>query len=78
MQGEHSQHGAVDFRMDGWKTARACGPNGGNCVEVNLTSPNAIGVRDTKRWTGDVELAVSPGSWQNFLGSARSGRFDAS
>lgn len=77
MQREHSQQGTADFRGDGWKTARACGPNGGNCVEVNLTSPNAVGVRDTKRWTGDVELAVSPASWQTFLGSARTGRFDS-
>ncbi|MBE9375391.1 DUF397 domain-containing protein [Saccharopolyspora sp. HNM0983] len=76
MQRERSQYGTGGFRADGWRTARACGPNGGNCVEVNLTSPNAVGVRDTKRWTGDVRLAVSPGSWQAFLGAARSGRFD--
>lgn len=77
MQREYSQLNPAGFRGDGWRTARACGPNGGNCVEVNMTSPYAVGVRDTKRWTGDVELAVAPASWQAFLDSARTGRFDA-
>ncbi|RRO18006.1 DUF397 domain-containing protein [Saccharopolyspora rhizosphaerae] len=64
------------FGRTGWRTASACGPNGGNCVEVNLAVPGRVGVRDSKRMTGDVLLNFDRSSWGRFLKQARAGTFD--
>ncbi|MEB3367231.1 DUF397 domain-containing protein [Saccharopolyspora mangrovi] len=64
------------FGTTGWGSASACGPNGGNCVEVNLTVPGRVGVRDSKRLTGDVLLNFDATSWNKFLHRAREGNFD--
>jgi hypothetical protein len=64
------------FSATGWASASACGPNGGNCVEVNLTVPGRVGVRDTKRFTGDVLLNFDTTSWNRFLTDMRAGSFD--
>jgi hypothetical protein len=58
-----------------WTMAGFCGPNGGNCVEVNLGIPGVAGVRDSKSATGSV-LAFRGEKWAAFLGAAKSGRFD--
>ncbi|WP_277954635.1 DUF397 domain-containing protein [Saccharopolyspora soli] len=60
----------------GWRTAASCGPNGGNCVEVNLSTPGRVGVRDSKGLTGDVVLDFNTAAWTGFLAATRSGRFD--
>ncbi|WP_433868790.1 DUF397 domain-containing protein [Saccharopolyspora sp. CA-218241] len=74
---QHDQSPApIPLPGTGWRTAQACGPNGGNCVEVNLTRHDAVGVRDTKRATGDVALVFGNADWRAFLDSARAGRFD--
>jgi Domain of unknown function (DUF397) len=31
-----------------WVRADRCGPNGGNCVELNYEHPTLVGVRDSK------------------------------
>ncbi|SFS71147.1 DUF397 domain-containing protein [Saccharopolyspora flava] len=64
------------FGATGWGSAAACGPNGGNCVEVNLTVPGHVGVRDSKRLTGDVTLDFDTASWRRFLHRTRAGAFD--
>ncbi|MEV4644671.1 DUF397 domain-containing protein [Saccharopolyspora sp. NPDC049357] len=64
------------FSATGWASASACGPNGGNCVEVNLTAPGRVGVRDSKRLTGDVLLNFDTSSWSRFLTDMRAGTFD--
>lgn len=64
------------FGATGWGSASACGPNGGNCVEVNLTVPGHVGVRDSKRLTGDVLLDFNTSSWSRFLHDMRAGTFD--
>jgi hypothetical protein len=56
---------------NGWRTASRCGPNGGNCVAVNLGSgAGVIGVRDTKPVAGPV-LLFGSAAWSAFLSSTR-------
>jgi hypothetical protein len=62
------------FPADAWKAATFCGPNGGNCVEVNLGTQGLIGLRDSKPATGPV-LAFDGAEWAAFLDAAKSGRF---
>jgi hypothetical protein len=57
----------------GWRTAGRCGPNGGNCVEVNLGSTAPIvGVRDTKPTESPV-LIFGSTAWRSFLAAASGG-----
>ena len=70
-------HGTITgpFPTDGWRAARSCGPNGGNCVEVNLGRGSLVGVRDTKPASRPI-LAFGGAEWGVFLDAARSGRLD--
>lgn len=66
------------FRAAAWRSSAFCGPNGGNCVEVNLTAAGesgVVGVRDSKRGA-DVVLAFPEGPWQSFTGAVRAGDLD--
>jgi hypothetical protein len=60
---------------DAWKSAEYCGPNGGNCVEVNLGARGVTGVRDSKSVAGPL-LAFGGAEWGTFLSATRSGRLD--
>jgi len=60
---------------DTWQTAKFCGPNGGNCVEVNLGTRGVIGVRDSKPVAGPV-LVFEQAGWGGLLDAARAGRLD--
>jgi Domain of unknown function (DUF397) len=57
-----------------WKAAASCGPNGGNCVEVNLGARGLAGLRDSKSAAGPV-LVFDVEKWRAFLDTAESGRF---
>lgn len=72
MTGHGSGQGlSVDLPANGWRTARRCGPNGGNCVEVNLGGrAGVVGVRDTKPVDGPV-LLFGAAAWSAFLSSTR-------
>lgn len=65
----HNTHDS--FPVDGWHSATGCGPDGGNCVEVNLAARDAageidmVGIRDSKRSDG-VALAFPVAGWQSF------------
>lgn len=59
----------------GWLTATACGPNGGNCVEVNLGAAGFAGLRDSTVPAGPV-LVFAEEEWAVFLETAKSGLFD--
>lgn len=63
------------FPSDAWRTASFCGPNGGNCVEVNLGVAGVAGLRDSKLVAGPV-LAFDGAEWAAFLSEAKSSRFD--
>lgn len=58
------------FPDDTWQRASFCGPNGGNCVEVNLGHPRRVGLRDSKRGAGPV-LTFTNREWGTFLAAAR-------
>jgi hypothetical protein len=62
------------FPDTAWESATFCGPNGGNCVEVNLGGWRVVGVRDSKSAAGPV-LAFGEAGWAAFLAATRSGRF---
>lgn len=58
-----------------WRSARACGPNGGNCVEVNLGAPGVVGVRDSKSSIPEL-LIFNRAGWGAFADALRRGRYD--
>jgi hypothetical protein len=62
------------FSGGDWQRAAACGPNSGNCVEVNLGKDGLVGLRDSKLPDSPV-LVFDDAEWDAFLDSARSGRF---
>ncbi|HEX5405692.1 MAG TPA: DUF397 domain-containing protein [Pseudonocardiaceae bacterium] len=61
--------------VDGWRTSSRCGPNGGNCVEVNVAE-TVVGVRDTKPSQSPVLVFGSAG-WRSFVSAATGGGFNA-
>lgn len=63
------------FPGDAWKAATFCGPNGGNCVEVNRGARGLIGIRDSKPSAGPM-LAFDDPEWGAFLNAAKSEWFD--
>lgn len=71
MTGHGSTSAFPELPVDGWRSATRCGPNGGNCVEVNLAradSAHVVGIRDSKPSSGPVLLFGSAG-WRSFLGA---------
>jgi len=65
---------ADTFPDSAWETATFCGPNGGNCVEVNLGIRGLVGLRDSKPAAGPI-LVVNDRGWGAFLVAAISGQF---
>ena len=61
------------FPVDGWRSATRCGPDGGNCVEVNLAAAHdtahgidVVGIRDSKPAVSPVLVFTGTG-WRSFL-----------
>jgi hypothetical protein len=67
---------AAGFPRLGWRRPSACGPNAGNCVEVNLRADGLVGVRDSKDGSSPV-LVFDRAEWSAFLGAVRRGEFDS-
>nr|WP_245373809.1 DUF397 domain-containing protein [Crossiella equi] len=63
------------FDAGRWERPARCGPNGGNCVEVNLDNPSYVGLRDSKLAHSPV-LVFDNQEWGSFLAAARSGQYD--
>ncbi|MFF0148283.1 uncharacterized protein DUF397 [Amycolatopsis sulphurea] len=63
------------FEDAAWEKSFASEPNGGNCVEVNLSAAGLVGVRDTKLTASPV-LVFDRGEWTAFLAAVRAGQFD--
>ena len=61
--------GTIALPVGGWRTSSRCGPNGGNCVEVNLGTGHAVGVRDTKPAVSDI-LMFGAAAWRTFVKAA--------
>jgi hypothetical protein len=66
---------AETFPAGEWQLPEFCGPNGGNCVEVNLGVAGMVGLRDSKLSAGPV-LVFDDDEWTAFLASARAGQYD--
>lgn len=62
------------FDAASWQKSFASEPNGGNCVEVNLTA-GRVGVRDTKLKDSPV-FVFGEGEWEAFLTAVKAGQFD--
>lgn len=58
----------ADFPAQAWFRSTACDPQGGNCVEVNVSVPNRVAVRDAKPRRPVVLVFESP-AWRGFLAS---------
>ena len=63
------------FPAHAWRRPSACGPNSGNCVEVNLGADGLVGVRDSKL-AGSPVLVFDRDEWTGFLAAVRRGEFD--
>lgn len=63
------------YSSSGWRPASACGPDGGNCVEVNLSVAGLVAVRDSKLPRPPV-LVFDDHEWRSFLTAARAGQYD--
>jgi hypothetical protein len=77
MTGHGSTSAFPELPVDGWRTAGRCGPNGGNCVEVNLAvcdSDGVVGIRDSKPDNGPALVFDAP-MWRSFLADAKGGNF---
>lgn len=53
-----------------WVRSTFCGPNGGNCVEVNGGVAGFTGVRDSKPATSSA-LVFTGQRWQDFVAQVR-------
>ena len=66
---------ADTFPSDRWEGPVVCGPNGGECVEVNLARPGVVAIRDKKLSCGPV-FVFDDEEWRAFLGAVRAGQYD--
>ena len=64
------------FSFCGWQRAARCGPDGGNCVEVNCSIAGVVAVRDSKLFPSPV-LALGDDQWRCFVSAACTGRYTA-
>ncbi|MGH3989159.1 MAG: DUF397 domain-containing protein [Pseudonocardiaceae bacterium] len=56
----------VDPAPAGWrKSSRSSG--GANCVEVNLTHPDLVHIRDSKNHGSGPTITVTPRQWATLL-----------
>jgi hypothetical protein len=59
--------------VHGWRSA--CGPDGGNCVEVNLAgTAGIVGIRDSKPGAGPA-LVFGRAGWRAFLTGTVAGSY---
>ena len=63
------------FPLDRWESPGPCGPNGGECVEVNLANKGMVALRHTRLPAGPV-LVFDDDEWRAFLQAARAGQYD--
>ncbi len=75
MKGYDPTTAAGIFPVDAWESSFSCGPNGGNCVEVNMGTEGLVGLRDSKLAEGPV-LVFDDDEWLAFLTAAAAGQFN--
>lgn len=75
MSNDHVFDMADVFSSSGWTRATACGPDGGNCVEVNRGVTGVVALRDSKRSQSPV-LVFEDHEWRSFLTAACANHYD--
>jgi hypothetical protein len=58
-----------------WRKSSYSSSTGGQCVEVALSLPGVVAVRDSKNPAGPA-LAFTSDEWRAFLAGARDGELD--
>jgi hypothetical protein len=53
------------FSADTWQRSPLCGPDKGDCVEINLGRPGVVAIRDSKLADSPV-LVFSEAEWDTF------------
>ena len=66
---------AIELSHATWRKSSYSGGNGGQCVEVALSLPGLVAVRDSNRRDGSV-LAVDSRQWTRFVVAVKAGAFD--
>jgi Domain of unknown function (DUF397) len=61
--------------VDGWTRSSFCGPNGGDCLEVNGSVAGQVGLRDSKQCRGPF-LIFNARGWGEFVSAVRRDEFD--
>lgn len=55
---------------------KPCEGNGGNCVEVDLSHPGTVYVRDSKLGEHSPVHRFSDAEWEAHLGAVKAGQYD--
>lgn len=64
---------AAGFPLSGWTRAARCGPDGGNCVEVNFSVAGLVAIRSSKQPCSPL-LLINAHEWRCFLTAACAGQ----
>ncbi|WP_326946900.1 DUF397 domain-containing protein [Amycolatopsis sp. NBC_01307] len=56
---------AAAFDPAGWQRSPRCGPDQGDCVEINFTRPGLVAIRDTKL-ANSPALVFTVSEWNSF------------
>jgi hypothetical protein len=62
------------FDTTGWQRSPLCGPDQGDCVELNFSRPGLVALRDTKLADGPV-LVFTTAEWDSFTRGLDRGGF---
>jgi Domain of unknown function (DUF397) len=65
----------IDLSRAVWQRSSRSGSNGGQCVEVALSLPGVVAVRDSKDPDGQ-RLAFARDQWRRFVHQAKTGAYD--
>ncbi|SEF36928.1 protein of unknown function [Amycolatopsis pretoriensis] len=62
------------FAPDRWQRTPLCGPDKGDCVEINVDRPGLVAIRDSKLADSPV-LVFSTAEWETFARALAGGTF---
>ena len=65
----------MDLTGADWRKSSRSSGNGGQCVEVAVSLPGVVAVRDSKDQDGPA-LAVLPENWRAFTDQVKAGMHD--
>ncbi|SFQ81965.1 DUF397 domain-containing protein [Amycolatopsis rubida] len=72
MRFDGAQPRSAVFDPEQWRRSSFSGPDGGTCVEVNLSAAGIVGVRDSKLADSPI-LLFSAREWHGLLDAVRAG-----